>query len=207
MKQEIMEKIRKAKDSVWNDYQRAVKEQGVESALAYSMKNLYAALRDLLEEMETETPSESQPEVYTDVGLKGYVYADGVHWYWKEREVAIIDQSTSEIQWCVQKCTLPQKVIDAVRHQRPEPLAKWLIEVKRIDTSVTQGSFEIQVNGKYLISFEDKRKIGEDKKWHSEIADEDLGQLVCAAFWHPNDDVYHYSERAKKMFYPKHIEK
>lgn len=54
-----------------------------------------------------------------NIELKGYSFADGVHWHWKDREVAIIDPETSEIEWCVRKFELPQDVIDAVRSKKP----------------------------------------------------------------------------------------
>lgn len=30
--------------------------------------------------------------------LKGYSYADGIHWHWGDTEIAVIDQVTSEIE-------------------------------------------------------------------------------------------------------------
>lgn len=133
--------------------------------------------------------------------LKGYSFADGIYWHWGDTEVAVIDQATSEIEWCVRKYTLPQEVIEAVRGKKLEAAGKWLIEAKRISYSATQGSIQIWINGQQLIAFNDDKVIS-DGKWISKIPDEDLGKLVCSAFWHPLDNVYHYSDKAKELFCP-----
>lgn len=138
-----------------------------------------------------------------DKEIKGYSFADGVHWYWGDREVAVIDQFTSEIEWCERKGYFPQEVIEFIRSRKPKASAKWVIEAKRISDSVTQGEVVIQINGKTVATFADDKMIGADKKYHSRYSDESLGQLVIAAFWHKNDDVYHFSDRAKDVFYPK----
>ena len=43
--------------------------------------------------------------------LKGYCRADGTHWYWNDKEVAVIDEHTSEIEWCCRTCTLPDDIV------------------------------------------------------------------------------------------------
>ena len=138
-----------------------------------------------------------------DKEIKGYSFADGVHWYWGDREVAVIDQFTSEIEWCERKCYFPQEVIEFIRSRKPKASAKWVIEAKRISDSATQGEVVIQINGKTVATFADDKMIGADKKYHSRYSDENLGRLVIAAFWHKYDDVYHLSDRAKDVFYPK----
>lgn len=67
--------------------------------------------------------------------------------------------------------------------------------------SATQGEIQIQIDGKPLITFGDD-KVLREKEWVSKIPDEELGRLVCSAFWHRLDGVYHYSDKAKKLFYP-----
>lgn len=131
--------------------------------------------------------------------LIGYSYADGVHWHWGDREIAVIDQATSEIEWCVRKCSLPDEVIQAIRDRRPKAAGKWIIEVKRMSQSATQGTLLVQINGETVMTFGDDKVIGENG-WESKIPDEELGRLVCSAFWHPLDQTYHYSDKAKKLF-------
>ena len=52
--------------------------------------------------------------------LKGYCRADGTHWYWNDKEVAVIDEHTSEIEWCCRTCTLPDEIVQAVREKKPK---------------------------------------------------------------------------------------
>lgn len=72
--------------------------------------------------------------------IKGYSYADGVHWYWGDKEIAIIDHVRSEIQWLVRTFELPNEAIDAIRDKIPRPSGTWLIEARRSEISATQGS-------------------------------------------------------------------
>ncbi len=131
--------------------------------------------------------------------LMGYSYADGVHWHWGDREIAVIDQATSEIEWCVRKCSLPDGVVQAVRDRRQKAAGKWIIEVKRVSQSATQGTLLVQINGETVMTFGDDKILGENG-WESRIPDEKLGRLVCSAFWHPLDQTYHYSDKARKIF-------
>ena len=131
--------------------------------------------------------------------LIGYSYADGVHWHWGDQEVAVIDQMTSEIEWCVRKCSLPDEVIQAVRDRRPKAAGKWTIEVKRISHSATQGTLLVQINGEAVMTFGDDKILGENG-WESKIPDEELGRLVYSTFWHPMGQIYHYSNKARKLF-------
>jgi len=131
--------------------------------------------------------------------MKGYSYADGVHWHWGDQEVAVIDQVTSEIEWCVRKCSLPDEVVQAVRDRRQKAAGKWTIEVKRVSQSATQGTLLVQINGETVMMFGDDKILGENG-WESKIPDEELGRLVYSTFWHPMDQIYHYSDKARKLF-------
>ena len=136
------------------------------------------------------------------VELKGYCYADGTHWYYDGKEVAVIDETNNEIEWTVHKHLLLSEVVEAVRAKRHYPEGKWMVEVRKVDISASQGYYQVLVNDRELITF------GADKKcdggsWNFDIPNEDLGKLVVAAFWHKYDNIYHYSDKAKEMFYPK----
>lgn len=137
-----------------------------------------------------------------DKEIRGYQFADGVHWYWGDEEVAVINQYTSEIEWCKRKLYFPKTVIEAIYSKKPNLSAKWIIEAKRISNSVTQGVIDIQINGKSVLTFNDDKELRSDGKYHSQYSDDELGQFVIAALWHKYDDVYHYSDRAKKIFDP-----
>lgn len=133
--------------------------------------------------------------------LKGYSYADGTHWYMGDKEIAIIDPVTSEIEWAVRKSSLTNDVIEAVRSKKPTHIGKWLVEARRIEQSATQGYILVQIDGKPIAEFADKLTLGDDGYYHSQYSDEELGRLVNSAFWHPLDHVYHDSDRAKRAFY------
>lgn len=134
--------------------------------------------------------------------LKGYCRADGTHWYWNDKEVAVIDEHTSEIEWCCRTCTLPDEIVQAVREKKPKHNGKWIVEAKRIDHSVTQGEILITINGHAVVTFADEKYL-KDGIYVSSFSDEDLGSLVVSAFWHPYDRIYHLSDWAKKIFNPK----
>ena len=133
--------------------------------------------------------------------LKGYCHADGTHWYWNDKEVAVIDERTSEIEWCCRTCTLPDEVVQAVREKKPKHNGKWIVEAKRIDHSVTQGEILITINDHAFATFADDKHL-KNGTYVSSFSDEDLGRLVISAFWHSRDEIYHLSDRAKKIFYP-----
>lgn len=122
--------------------------------------------------------------------LKGYCRADGTHWYWNDKEVAVIDERTSEIEWCCRTCTLPDEIVQAVRERKPKHNGKWIVEAKRIDHSVTQGEILITINGHAVVTFADEKYL-KDGIYVSSFSDEDLGSLVVSAFWHPYDGIYH----------------
>ena len=134
--------------------------------------------------------------------LKGYCRADGTHWYWNDKEVAVIDERTSEIEWCCRTCTLPDEIVQAVRERKPKHNGKWIVEAKRIDHSVTQGEILITINGHAVVTFADEKYL-KDEIYVSSFSDEDLGSLVVSAFWRPYDGIYHLSDWAKKIFNPK----
>lgn len=133
--------------------------------------------------------------------LKGYQHADGTHWYWDDKEVAVIDERTSEIEWCCRKNALPDEIVQAVRDKKPKHNGKWIVEAKRINSSVTQGEILITVNGQTVACFGDEKQFKDDK-YVSTYSDEELGKLVISAFWHQYDQIYHLSDRAKQVFYP-----
>lgn len=135
--------------------------------------------------------------------LKGFSFADGDHWYFGDEEIAIIDPVTSEIEWVVRKSSLTNDVIEAVRDKKPKHNGRWVVEAKRVDRSATQGSILIQIDGKTIAEFADEKILGDDGFYHSKFSDEELGKLVNGTFWHPMDNVYHDSDRAKYAFYPK----
>ena len=79
------------------------------------------------------------------------------------------------------------------------------IEVKRRRFSVTQGQADVYVNGEMVISFGDtiesindgqpyySEKIG---NWASIVPD---SKFIRGLLFHPYDDVYHYSEKVKRI--------
>ena len=135
--------------------------------------------------------------------LTGYQYANGVHWFWGTQEIAVIDNVTSDIEWYVPLYKLPAAVITEIRELKPKVSGKWLIETKRIKISTTQEEIAIFINGKEVIRFGSEVKIGDDGEYHSIYSDEELGKLVYSLFWNKHDDICHYSDKAKDVFYPK----
>ena len=134
--------------------------------------------------------------------IKGYQYANGVHWYWGDQKVAVIDNVIGDIEWYTPLYKLPAEVIADIRERKPKASEKWLIEAKRIQYSVTQEEIAIFINNEEVIRFGSEMKIGDDGKYHSIYSDEELGELVYAFFWHKYDNIYHYSDIAKDIFYP-----
>lgn len=134
--------------------------------------------------------------------LKGYQYADGVHWHWGEEEIAIINNH-HEIEWCVRCSHLPDSVVKRIRELKPIPNGRWVIEIFKESPSVFQGYYSLCINGKQATSFAAKKILGEDGEYHFDIPDEDLGRLVNSFFYHKYDNVYHYSDQVKDIFYPK----
>ncbi|MGN0485541.1 MAG: hypothetical protein ACI4HI_18535 [Lachnospiraceae bacterium] len=126
------------------------------------------------------TPNEGKEIAKTNGGLVGYQFADGVHWHWKGREIAVIDEETSEIEWCVRKYTLPKEIIQAVYDRKNRPSGQWLITAKRVPVSATQGYIAIFVNEDKIEAFNDD-KILVDGKWVSKIPDEKLWDLAYTA--------------------------
>ena len=52
-----------------------------------------------------------------------------------------------------------------------------------------------------FISLSQEKKLL-DIKVVSTVPDEELGRFVYACFWHPLDNVYHYSDKFKDIFKP-----
>lgn len=91
--------------------------------------------------------------------LKGYAYADGTHWHWGEKEVAIINDYTAEIEWCCRKSSLPDDVIKAIYDRKPKPSGKWVIEADRINMGATQGEILVRINGQTVACFGDEKHL------------------------------------------------
>jgi hypothetical protein len=135
--------------------------------------------------------------------IKGYQQADGVHWYWGDKEVAVINELRREIEWCDRTFKFPEDVIKEIRNKVPTSAGQWIIETRRTSGSATGGNISIFVNNKDMdMHFEDKYEIGNDGNWHSVNKDKDLGKFVYACLWHQYDGVYHYSDRFKSLFKP-----
>lgn len=133
--------------------------------------------------------------------IVGYSYADGVHWHWNDKEVAVIN-NRGEIEWCVRTYNLPEEVVAEIRNRVPRPSGTWLIEAKRNRQSVTQGTVSIYVNGKDMdMHFDDKMEL-KNGEWVSTTPDSEIGKFVYACLWHKLDNLYHYSERFKDIFKP-----
>ena len=130
--------------------------------------------------------------------LKGYAYADGTHWHWGEKEVAIINDYTAEIEWCCRKSSLPDDVIKAIYDRKPKPSGKWVIEADRINMGATQGEILVRINGQTVACFGDEKHL-KDGEWTSSYPDEKLGELIINTLWHKHDDLYHFSDKVKAV--------
>lgn len=135
--------------------------------------------------------------------IKGYSYADGVHWYWGNKEVAVINELKREIEWSNRTFNFPNEVVNAIRDKMPAQNGQWIIEARRTRSSATQGTISIFVNNKDIdIHFEDKMQLDKNGNYVSTTADNELGKFVYACLWHPLDYIYHYSDRFKSLFKP-----
>lgn len=135
--------------------------------------------------------------------IKGFRHADGVHWYWGDKKVAVINEERREIEWCDRTFKFPEEVVNDIRSRIPIPNGRWVIEARRIRRSVTQGSISIFINNEFTgMVFEDKIEMNENGEYVSVIPDEELGKFVYACLWHPMDKSYHYSDRFKDIFKP-----
>lgn len=135
--------------------------------------------------------------------IKGISYADGVHWYWGYKEVAVINELRREIEWCDRLFNFPDEVVNTIRNKIPIPAGQWIIEARRTKSSATQGNISIFVNNKDMdMHFEDKIECDDNGNYVSTISDNELGKFVYACLWHKYDDVYHYSDRFKSLFKP-----
>lgn len=135
--------------------------------------------------------------------IKGYSYADGVHWYWGDKEVAVINELRREIEWCDRTFKFPQEVVDDIRSRIPVTDGVWIIEARRTRSSATQGNISIFVNNKDMdMHFEDKMELDDNGNYVSTTPDEELGKFVYACLWHKYDNMMHYSDRFKSLFKP-----
>lgn len=135
--------------------------------------------------------------------IKGYSYADGVHWYWGDKEVAVINEQRREIEWCDRTFMFPKEVVEDIRSRIPQPANTWIIEARRTQSSATQGNISIFVNNKDMnMHFEDKMELDSEGNWVSTTPDNELGKFVYACLWHKYDNIYHYSDRFKSLFKP-----
>ena len=64
--------------------------------------------------------------------IKGFQYADGVHWYWGDKEVAVINELRREIEWCDRTFNFPTEVVNAIRDKIPTPDGQWIMQNKYI---------------------------------------------------------------------------
>jgi hypothetical protein len=134
--------------------------------------------------------------------IKGYSYADGTHWYWGDKEVAVINEKRREIEWCDRTFNFPQEVIDDIRNRIPIADGVWIIEARRTSQSTTQGTVSIFVNGKDMdMHFNDNKELV-DGEWKSRTPNDELGKFVYACLWHKLDYLYHFSDRFKDIFKP-----
>lgn len=132
----------------------------------------------------------------------GYSYADGVHWYWGDKEVAVINEFRREIEWCDRTFNYPEEVVRAIRNMMPNNPGTWVIEARRTRSSATSGNVHIFINNKDMdMHFEDKMELI-NGKYVSTTPDNELGKFVYACLWHPHDSVYRYSDRFKDLFKP-----
>lgn len=132
----------------------------------------------------------------------GYGRADGVHWYWGDKEVAVINEFRREIEWCDRTFKYPEEVIEAIRNKMPVADGVWIIEARRTRSSATQGNIHIFVNNKDMdMHFEDKMELV-NGEYVSTTPDDELGKFVYACLWHSHDGIYHYSDRFKDLFNP-----
>lgn len=130
----------------------------------------------------------------------GLQYADGVHWYVDNKEIAIIDEN-NEIEWLIKKNRLSKDVIDAIKSKRNKPIGKFEFTVQRVRGSVTQGSVRVCLNGEEMITFNDPYKLV-DGEWRSSYADDELGKVLYSLLYHNYDSIYHYSDRVKNVLKP-----
>jgi len=134
--------------------------------------------------------------------IKGYSFADGTHWYWGDKEVAVINEHRREIEWCDRTFKYPEEVIEAIRNKMPVVDGVWIIEARRTRSSATQGNIHIFVNNRDMdMHFEDKMELV-NGEYVSTTPDDELGKFVYACFWHKLDYMLHYSHRFRKLFKP-----
>ncbi len=137
-----------------------------------------------------------------DIKITGFRYADGTHWHYNDKEVAVIN-NRGEIEWCVRTFSLPEEVVEQIRNKVPRANGTWLIEAKRNRYSTTQGNINIFVNGKNTgISFYDKIELNQAGEWESTTPDNELGKFIYACLWPQLDANKDLANRFKDIFKP-----
>lgn len=97
--------------------------------------------------------------------IKGYSYADGTHWYWGDKEIAVINEHRREIEWCDRTFKFPKEVVEDIRNRISIAGGVWIIEARRTQSSATQGNISIFVNNKDMsMNFEDKIECNDGGK-------------------------------------------
>lgn len=111
--------------------------------------------------------------------IKGYSFADGIHWYWGDTEVAVINEKRREIEWCDRTFNFPSEVVEDIRNRIPVAAGSWIIEARRTQQSACGSTVSIFVNNKNMhMNFREDYDLnnGEIKK----KPDEKLGEYVYA---------------------------
>ena len=73
---------------------------------------------------------------------------------------------------------------------------QYVFTVERVAHSVTIRDAIVKLNGEHIVTFDDRSVLGDDGEWHSVHTD---GEFILAALYHPNDDIYHYSDRVRAI--------
>ncbi len=119
---------------------------------------------------------------YEGKEIKGYSYADGVHWYWEDQEIAVINDETGDIEWSIRKYDIPYPVIDAIRERRPKPAASFRFDIQPVDISTTQCYIVVLLNGEKVMTFGDDKELV-DGRWVSKaMSRKNIGRLLYETF-------------------------
>ncbi len=65
--------------------------------------------------------------------IKGFSHADGVHWYWGDKEVAVINESRKEIEWCDRTFKFPENVINAIRKKFQKQIRLYVMFIYNVN--------------------------------------------------------------------------
>ena len=116
-----------------------------------------------------------------DKDIIGYSRADGVHWYWGDQEVAVIDEATGDIEWVERKFNFPADVVDAIIQRKPQKECEWRLEARHVRTSTTQGYIIVLIDGKAVGTYGDDYELV-DGRWESKSYDKHLASCAVDAF-------------------------